>query len=68
MTLWHAKVGAFVELLEQLGAFQAIRTRRLIHSARRVVLVITDSLGEMPGVVIWSVQSSPDGVEQCRCP
>jgi hypothetical protein len=77
MTLWHAKVNAFVELLEQLGAFRTVRVRRLDTnrssagvalspvlrggpgntvpcdpaevidpSGRRVVLVITDGLGD----------------------
>lgn len=76
MTLWNAKVNAFLELLEQLGAFRTIRIRHLDtnrssagvalppvlrgpgnmvpcdpaqvidHSGRRVVLVITDGLGE----------------------
>jgi hypothetical protein len=53
MELWRSKVDAFVELLEQLGAFRTVHVRSLgtnpaeevDRSGRRLVLVITDGLG-----------------------
>jgi hypothetical protein len=50
MTLWRSKVDAFVELLEQLGAFRVIRLRRLDtnHSSDGVSLppVLRDMRGD----------------------